>query len=157
MATISQYLFDKLPVSMVKAVLNMWPPFWGTGISIKKISPDYRSIEVIMKLTWYNKNYMGVHFGGSLFSMTDPFPMLMLVRNLGDNYIVWDKAACIEFKKPGRGTVYANFSFSEAQIQSIRTATATEEKYFYDCEINVVDAKGEIIATIVKTLYIRKK
>ena len=75
-----------------KRKLNLYPPYWGTGIFVKKISPDFREIIVQMKMTWYNRNYVNTHFGGSLYSMTDPFFMLMLMQILGKEYIVWDKA-----------------------------------------------------------------
>ena len=155
--SLPQRLLDSLPLSVAKFVFNLWPPFWGAGITIKKVSPDFREIAVVMKLHWYNTNFMGVHFGGSLYSMTDAFPMLMTSRNLGKGYIVWDKAARIDYMKPGRGTVYANFSLSAERIQTIREAADTNEKYLFDYEINVVDSDGEVIAKIVKTIYVRRK
>ena len=157
MSHLPQILMDKLPVSASKFIFNLWPPFWGAGINIKKVSPDFREICVIMKLHWYNKNYMGVHFGGSLYSMTDAFPMIMTSRNLGKDYIVWDKAARIDYLKPGRGTVYANFSLSAEKIQEIRAQADTHEKYLFDYEIDVTDDQGVVIAKIVKTIYVRRK
>jgi acyl-coenzyme A thioesterase PaaI-like protein len=156
MANITQVLFQKLSANGVRRLLNLWPPLWGAGISIKKISPDYRDISVVMKLHWYNKNYMGTHFGGSLYSMTDPFPMLMVISNLGNGYIVWDKAARIDFVKPGRGTVYANFHFSAEEIVEIKRQADSHDKYLFDKSLDVIDDKNEIIATIVKTIYVRK-
>jgi acyl-coenzyme A thioesterase PaaI-like protein len=155
--TLYQRLLANLPVRMLKFIFNLWPPFWGAGITIKKISPDFREIAVVLKLHWYNQNYMGVHFGGSLYSMTDAFPMVMTSRNLGTNYIVWDKAARIDYIKPGRGAVYANFSLTAEQIRVIRHAADTNEKYLFDYEIDVVNDKGEMVAKIVKTLYVRRK
>jgi hypothetical protein len=89
--------------------INLWPPFLGMGIRIRRIAPDMKAVDVEMKLRFWNANYVGTHFGGSLFAMTDPFYMLMLMANLGRDYIVWDKAATIRYKKPGRGTVRAEF------------------------------------------------
>ena len=86
--------------------LQLWSrfymPFVGAGIRVTKVTPDFREVEVKMKLKWYNKNYVGSHYGGSMFSMTDPFYMLMLIQILGKDYMVWDKSACIEFLKPGK-------------------------------------------------------
>src|SRR5208282_1249110 len=96
--------------------LNLYPPLRGAGIRVTRASADWREIDVEMKLRWWNRNAVGTHYGGSLYSMTDPFFMLMLIQNLGKDYIVWDKAASIRFKKPGRGTVFANFRLSEEQI-----------------------------------------
>jgi acyl-coenzyme A thioesterase PaaI-like protein len=145
MSHLSQKLFDKLPISMIKFILNLWPPFWGAGIHVNKI-----------KLHWYNRNYMGVHFGGSLYSMTDPFPMLMTMRNLGKNYIVWDKAARIDYVRPGSGTVYADFEMTAEQINTIRTEANNNEKYLFDYPITVTDDAGKTVATIIKTIYVKR-
>ena len=100
---------DSMPLSVLRLLINSWPPLLGAGIKIKSLSRDYRDIVVNLSLRWYNKNYVGTHFGGSIFAMTDPFYMLMLIKNLGDEYIVWDKAAQIDFKKPGTGVLTAHF------------------------------------------------
>ncbi len=84
--------------------INFWPPFLGMGIRIVRIATDMKAVDVEMKLRWWNANYVGTHFGGSLFAMTDPFYMLMLMANLGRDYIVWDKTASIRYRKPGKGT-----------------------------------------------------
>src|SRR6202051_5168931 len=89
--------------------ISLWPPFLGAGIRVKPIAPDMKAVDVEMKLRWWNANYVGTHFGGSLFAMTDAFYMLMLMANLGRDYIVWDKAASIRYRKPGQGTVRAAF------------------------------------------------
>src|SRR3954471_228439 len=93
----------------MRTVLNLYPPFLGAGIRVKRLDPDWRTIEVEMKLRRWNTNYVGSHYGGSLYSMTDPFYMLMLIENLGRDYIVWDKSATIRFRRPGKGTVVAKF------------------------------------------------
>ena len=104
---------------IIKLIINLYPPYLGTGITVKRISPDYREMCVQMKLRWYNRNYVKTHFGGSLYAMTDPFFMLMLLHILGKDYVVWDKAAHIDFIKPGSGTVTADFLIEEEQIQDI--------------------------------------
>jgi hypothetical protein len=105
-----------------RALLNIWPPFLGAGIHIRRLAADWKEIDVEMKLRWWNANYVGTHYGGSLYSMADPFFMVMLIENLGNDYIVWDKAASIRFKKPGRGKMTASFRLSEEQIQEIKFA-----------------------------------
>jgi acyl-coenzyme A thioesterase PaaI-like protein len=157
MAIPRRRLLNSLPVSVTKFIFNLWPPFWGAGIRVKYIAPDFREVKVVLKLHWYNRNFMGVHFGGSLYSMTDAFPMVMTARNLGPDYIVWDKAARIDYLKPGKGTVYAHFILSAEQIQAIRKAADTHEKYLFDYEIDVVDDQAVIIAKIVKTIYVRRQ
>ncbi len=140
-----------------KWLLTLYPPYFGAGIRIKSISPDFREVIVQMRLHWYNRNYVGTHFGGSLYSMTDPFYMLMLIKNLGPNYIVWDQAASIEFVKPGRGTLTARFRLTESCLEDVRQQTETGQKYSPVWPVTVVNEKGETIARIQKTLYIRKK
>lgn len=148
---------NKISAWIFRKVFNLWPPYFGTGISVDKISADYRHVEVSMKLHWYNKNYVGTHFGGSMYAMTDPFYMLILIQNLGKDYIVWDKAAYIEFKKPGRGTLRATFKFTEEEIQAIRHQANINEKFVFDKPVDLINQDGEIVANIVKTLYVRKK
>lgn len=141
----------------LKRLVPWWPPYWGTGVRIDYVAADYRAIDVSMKLTWYNRNYVGTHFGGSLFAMTDPFYMLMLIKNLGDHYYVWDKAASIDFISPGRSKVTAHFRVSDALLDDIRAHTESGEKYLKDIEVPITDEKGELVAKVVRTLYIRKR
>lgn len=110
-----------------------------------------------MKLRWYNQNYVGTHFGGSLYAMTDPFYMLMLMNNIGRGYIVWDKAANIEFKKPGRGKVSAEFNLTLDEVNSIKDATDKNGKHLFEKTVSIQDENGEIIAVVNKTIYVRKK
>ena len=89
--------------------INLWPPFLGAGIRVKRIAPDMKAVDVEMKLRWWNANYVGTHFGGSLFAMTDAFYMLMLMANLGGDYIVWDKAATSATASRDRARSAPNF------------------------------------------------
>ena len=146
-----------MPHKQLKRRLNLYPPYWGTGIVVKKISPDFREAIVQMKMAWYNRNYVNTHFGGSLYSMTDPFFMLMLMQILGKEYIVWDKAAYIDFVKPGRGTVTAKFVINKEQIDDINAKTADGQKYFPEFTVDIKDQTDNIVARVVKTLYVRKK
>jgi acyl-coenzyme A thioesterase PaaI-like protein len=137
--------------------INLWPPFLGGGIRIKHIAPDMKSVDVEMKLRWWNANYVGTHFGGSLFAMTDAFYMLMLMANLGRDYIVWDKAASIRYRKPGRGTVRAEFRLTDAQLDDLREKLKTLPKYEPTFKIEVKDEQGTVIAEVEKLLYVRLK
>lgn len=147
----------RVPAGLLRRLANLWPPFRGAGIKIVYVSPDYRELRVRMKLNWRNRNYVGTHFGGSLYSMTDPFYMMMLINNLGRDYIVWDKAACIEFRKPGRGTVEARFIFEEDEIESIRTRADELGKFVFDKPVEVTDEAGDVVAAVTKTLYVRRR
>jgi hypothetical protein len=141
----------------MRMLLNMWPPFLGAGIRIRQLASDWKTIDVEMKLRWWNRNYVGTHYGGSLYSMADPFLMLMLIENLGKDYIVWDKSASIRFRKPGRGTVFANFRVSEEQIREIKQALISQEKIERSFKVELKDESGGVIAEVEKLLHVRKK
>ncbi|CAM6002479.1 unnamed protein product [Sphagnum balticum] len=111
MAIPRRRLLNSLPVSVTKFIFNLWPPFWGAGIRVKYIAPDFREVKVVLKLHWYNRNFMGVHFGGSLYSMTDAFPMVMTARNLGPDYIVWIKPHGLIILNPAKGPCTRTSSF----------------------------------------------
>jgi acyl-coenzyme A thioesterase PaaI-like protein len=147
----------KLSPNAFRHVMNCWPPFWGMRIHIVRIAPDWREITMRMKLSLRNKNYVGSHFGGGLFAMCDPFYMLMLMNILGSEYLVWDRAAAIEFVEPGRSTVYAHFKVTDAMIDEIKRATAEGEKFEPLYPVDIVDETGNIVAKVQKTLYIRRK
>ncbi len=137
--------------------LNLYAPFLGAGIRVKRLAPGWKEVDVEMKLRWWNANYVGTHYGGSLYSMTDPFFMVMLIENLGKDYIVWDKSATIRFKKPGRGTVSASFRLSDQQIDEIKQALNAEKKIERVFAVEVKDESGTVIAEVEKLLHIRKK
>ena len=137
--------------------INFWPPFLGAGIRVKHIALDMKSVDVEMKMRFWNANYVGTHFGGSLFAMTDAFYMLMLMANLGRDYIVWDKAASIRYRKPGKGTVRAEFRLSDSQIDDIREKLKTLPKYEPVFSVEVKDDAGVVVAQIEKVLHVRKK
>jgi hypothetical protein len=141
----------------MRMLMNLWPPFLGAGIRVKRLQPDWKEIAVEMKLRRLNSNYVGTHYGGSLYSMTDPFFMLMLIENLGRDYIVWDKSASIRFRKPGKGKVSAIFHLSGEQIEEIRQALKTEEKIERTFMVEVKDESGAVIAEVQKLLHVRKK
>ncbi|HUI84104.1 MAG TPA: DUF4442 domain-containing protein [Candidatus Binatia bacterium] len=136
--------------------INIWPPFLGSGIRVKW-GADRKSVSVELKLRFWNRNYVGTHYGGSLYSMTDPFYMLMLMHNLGRDYIVWDKSAAIRFRKPGRGKVRAEFRLSDERLEEIRSRLATEEKYEPTFVVEVKDEAGETVAEVEKLIHIRRK
>jgi len=141
----------------MRLFLNLYPPLLGAGVRVRRLEPDWKAIDVEMKLRFWNANYVGTHFGGSLYSMTDPFYMLMLIENLGPDYIVWDKSAAIRFRRPGRSTVRCEFRLSDAQLNEIREKLQTQEKIEPTFLVEVRDKSGELIATIEKVLHIRNK
>jgi acyl-coenzyme A thioesterase PaaI-like protein len=143
--------------SGMRRLFNLWPPFRGAGIRVRDIAADFRSATVELRMRLFNRNAVGTHFGGSLFAMTDPFFMIMMMRNLGPGYIVWDKAGAVRFLKPARGTVVARFELPEERIAEAREKTATGEKHEPQFSVAIVDEQGVTVAEVDKTLYIRRK
>jgi acyl-coenzyme A thioesterase PaaI-like protein len=147
----------RLSATGLRWLMNIWPPFVGAGIHVLRIAPDYRAVDVRLRHGLLNRNYFGTHYGGSLFSMTDPFFAIMLLHNLPRGYVVWDKAATIDFKVPGRGDVFARFRLGEDQIADVLARTGEGQKYEPTWSIDIVDIDEQIVATVAKTLYIRRK
>src|SRR5947207_11373133 len=143
--------------SGMRRLLNVWPPFRAAGIRVREIAPDFRSATVELRMRLLNRNYVGTHFGGSLFAMTDPFFMIMMMKNLGPEYLVWDKTGTIRFLKPARGTVVARFRIPEERVAEARAATQAGEKFEPKFVVEIVDAEGVTVADVEKTLYIRRK
>ncbi|MGA8299512.1 MAG: DUF4442 domain-containing protein [Terriglobales bacterium] len=137
--------------------MNVWFPILGAGIRVTRLDHDWKAIDVEMKLRFWNANYVGTHYGGSLYSMADPFYMLMLIENLGRDYIVWDKAATIRFRKPGRGTVRASFRLSDEQVADIRRQLETEDRVQPVFKVEIRDEGNDLVAEVEKVLHIRKK
>jgi acyl-coenzyme A thioesterase PaaI-like protein len=141
----------------LRRILNLWPPFLFSGIHVAGIADDWRHARVELRMRPWNRNYVGTHFGGSLFAMTDPFWMVLAMHALGRDYIVWDKAGEIEFIKPGRGTVSARFDLDDGALDAIRSATAEGDKHLRWFESDIVDAAGDPVARVRKQLYVRRK
>ena len=137
--------------------MKWWPPFLGAGIRVRSLSDDFRDAVVELKLGRLNRNAVGTHFGGSLYAMTDPFFMIMLLHNLGDDYLVWDKSGSIEYVAPGRGIVHARFQLTEERLAEIRAQAAAGEKVLPEFVIDVKDEAGGMVARVRKILYVRLK
>ena len=147
----------KVTPRLMRIGMNLWPPFLFAGIRVLEIGADWRHARVVLRKRWYNRNYVGTQYGGSLFSMTDPFWMVLVMHGLGPEYIVWDKAAEIEFVAPGREDVFAEFRVEDAMLDELREATAGGDKTLRWCETPVTTATGERIAIVRKQLYVRRK
>ncbi|MFW6599227.1 DUF4442 domain-containing protein [Propionibacteriaceae bacterium Y2011] len=143
--------------TVVRRFLNVWPPFLFSGIVVEQLSDDFRRARVALHLRPLSRNYVGTLFGGSLFSMTDPFWMVMVLRNLGDDYVVWDRAGEIEFVAPGRETVRASFEVTDDLLDELRTAAADNSKVLRWLETDVVTDDGTVVARVRKQLYVRRK
>ena len=129
----------------------------GTGGRLTYIAPDWREVRLEIPLSWRTRNYVGTIFGGSMYGAVDPIYMLMLIRRLGPNYLVWDKAATIEFKKPGRETLRAHFIVTDDELAAIRSALETQRSLDRKYTVDLVAASGTVCATVEKIIYIRRR
>jgi acyl-coenzyme A thioesterase PaaI-like protein len=146
-----------LSARALRRLLNLWPPFLFAGIRVTALADDFRHARVELRMHPWNRNYVGTHFGGSLFAMTDPFWMIMVKESLGREYFVWDRAGEITFLKPGRGTVAASFELAPQVVQELRDAAASGDKVLHWFETDVLDANGEAVARVRKQVYVRRK
>jgi len=143
--------------TLMRRALNAWPPFAFSGIVVESISTDFRRARVSLRHRPLTRNYVGTLFGGSLFAMTDPFWMVMVLRNLGSDYVVWDRAGQIEFLAPGRQRVAAEFEVTEELLEGLRAETGGGDKVLRWLETDVVSADGTVVARVRKQLYVRRR
>jgi acyl-coenzyme A thioesterase PaaI-like protein len=153
-ATVRRWLAS---AGAMRRLLSTFAPYLGAGIRVTNIAEDFSSARVEMGQHWYNTNYVGTHFGGSLYSMVDPMYMLLLMRRLGNDYIVWDKSASIDFIRPGKGRVMARFELTDERVDQIRAATEGGDKILPEWDVDIVDESGELVARVHKVLYVRRK
>lgn len=140
---------------MFKAMMNVYPPYVGAGIKVDEVNFDTGFIRIKMGLTSLNKNIVGTQFGGSLYSMTDPFIMLLLMQKLGYDYVVWDKSASIDFIKAGKSAVTAEMRITDEEVATIRELARDGEPVFRDYTVEIKDRDDVIVAKVEKKLYIR--
>jgi acyl-coenzyme A thioesterase PaaI-like protein len=142
---------------LVRWGFNWFPAFRRTGGRLIHIADDWREVRVQLPLSWRTRNYVGTMFGGSLYAATDGISMVMLMKQLGPEYIVWDKSASIRFRKPCRTTVYATFAIDERETDAIRALLATEPKIDRQYQVDWTDQEGTVYATVETTIHIRRK
>jgi hypothetical protein len=136
--------------------MNLFPAYRGVGARIDYIAGDYREVRVRLRLNWRTRNYVGTIFGGSMYGTVDPVYMIMLIKILGPGYVVWDKAASIRFRKPGRGTLFATFTIDDAEVEAIKAATAGGESVDRTYHVSLVDAAGVSHADFDKVIYVKR-
>jgi acyl-coenzyme A thioesterase PaaI-like protein len=141
----------------LKRWLNRWSPFQGSGIRIRRISPDFLEVDVEMVHCQWNTNRTETHFGGSLFAMTDGMYTMILMESLGPDYVVWDKSAAIRFRRPAKGTVRAEFRLNDEQIEEVRRAADTQAKVEPTWKVEVKDDSGEVVSVVERTMYVKRK
>ncbi|GAB48020.1 DUF4442 domain-containing protein [Mobilicoccus pelagius] len=142
---------------MLRRFLNVWPPFRFAGIRVVEIERGFRGATVELKLTPLSRNYVGTQFGGSMFSMSDPFWMILVGQRLGRDYIVWDKRAEIEFVSPGRTDVRTTFTVTDELVEELRAKAERGAKVLHWVENDIVDREGTLVARVRRQLYVRHK
>jgi acyl-coenzyme A thioesterase PaaI-like protein len=147
----------KLPPRLVRWGMNLWPPLAGAGIRVRRIAPDFREVVVEMPLGPLNRNAFGAHFGGSLYAMTDPFFVLMLYHNLGPDYVIWDRAASIDYVAAGRSRVRAVLKVTDQDLRTIGRMTESGSKHLHLFHADVVDAEDLLVARVEKLVYLRRR
>jgi len=147
----------ELTPKLLKRILNLYPPYFGTGVKVSYVSEDWKEMHVSMSLHWFNRNAVGTHFGGSLYSMVDPHLMLLLMQLLGKDYLVWDKSASIEFIKASKSKVTSLIKISNKELEAIRRHTDNGEKYYSNFLIEIRDEEDDLVARVKKTIYVRQK
>jgi len=148
---------ESLRSRLLRWKFNFFPALRGTGARVTYISEDFRDVRVRLPLNWRTRNYVGTIYGGSLYGAVDPFYMVMLIRNLGPDYVVWDKVATIRFLKPGRTTLYARFALDEAELDAIKSALVNQRSVDRTYRIELTDAVGTVHASVEKVIYIARK
>lgn len=146
-----------LSAKKLKLTMNLWPPFWGSGIKVLELDDDWQYAKIRLRKYWFNRNYVNTHYGGALFSMTDPFYMLLLLHKLGRDYVVWDKKAEIKFIKPGRKDVFAEFKLTEQDLLDINLQLKEQDVIEPVFEVDIHDEDGLLIAKVWKTIHIARK
>ena len=146
-----------LSPKLFRRIINLYPPYLGAGVKIEYVSEDWRELRVSMTLRWYNRNAVGTHFGGSLYSMIDPHLMLLLIQLLGKEYLVWDRSASIEFIKASKKKVTSILKISDEDLEKIKRHTKNGEKYFATFPVEIRDTDNDVVAVVEKEIYIRKK
>ncbi len=148
---------ESLKTRLMRWRFNFFPAYRGTGARITYIADDWREVRIKLPLNWRTRNYVGTIYGGSMYAAVDPMYMVMLIRVLGPDYVVWDKSATIQFKRPSRSTLYASFTLDEEEIESIKAELARNPALDRVYHVDLTDHDGLVYASVEKTIYIRRK
>ncbi|MBX7113648.1 MAG: DUF4442 domain-containing protein [Myxococcaceae bacterium] len=156
MRSIYQLLGERLGYARMLKWVGLYPPYLGAGVRVVDVDHSLRRITVAMKLTAWNQNYLGTQFGGSMYSMVDPFFMLMVTMRLGKPYVAWDKSAHIRFLKPGRKEVRATFELTDDKLEAIRREVDEKGKAEPQFTVDIRDTDGLLVAQVEKWVHVHK-
>lgn len=140
-------------IKLLRWRLNWYPAYRNTGARVIFLSEDLLEAKVWLPLCRATRNIHGTTFGGSMYGAVDPLHAVMLARHLGPDYHVWMKSAKIEFRRPGRGDLYAHARLLRSDIDSIRAALGHTKKLDRDFTLSLASADGEISAEFTLTLH----
>jgi hypothetical protein len=148
----------RLPPELLRILTNFYPAYLFSRTVVKSVSPDWREIVVVIKKSLWNRNYVGTIFGGTLYAAADPFLMIMLIKILGiEDYIIWDKGAEIDFRKPGRSNITFRFRITDADLRRIRSGLKKHSKIVPEFLVEGIDEEGDVCISVKKHIYIRRK
>lgn len=147
----------KFSPKTMQRFMPLWPPFLGAGIKVELVEEDGSRVVTSHTPRLLTKNIVSTAFGGTIQSMTDPFFMYMSMVRLGGAYNVWDVEANATFRKPGRGKIIADMRTDDETFDLIRERTADGGKYLHWFEVDVTDGEGDVVATVRRKVYFRKK
>lgn len=148
---------ESLSTRFMRWGFNFFPAYRGTGARITYIASDWREVRIKLPLSWRTRNIVGTIFGGSMYAAVDPIYMIMLIKILGPEYVVWDKTAAIRFRRPGKSTLYAKFILTEEEVAGIKAALETASSVERSYLVELVDGDGTVHASVDKTVYVKKK
>lgn len=148
---------ESLKTLLMRWGFNWFPAYRRTGAQVTYIAADLHEVRIKLPLNWKTRNYVGTLFGGSMFGAVDGIHLVMLIKLLGSDYHIWDKASTIRFKQPGRTTLYARFILGTAELETIRTTLAAQPKLDRIYRVDLTDAAGVMHASFEKTIHIRRK
>ncbi len=149
-------LQSKIGFARSVKLMNTFAPFVGAGIAVHSVDPDERALEVTLTMRWFNRNFAGIHFGGSLYAMCDPFFAMLLMNKLGSEYVALDKSSRIDFRRPGRGVVRARFAITDADVETARSEVASRGKCDLSFETIVIGPDDEVVARVYKVVNVRR-
>jgi acyl-coenzyme A thioesterase PaaI-like protein len=148
---------ESLRTRLLRLAFNFYPCYRRTGARLTYVADDYSEVRVKLPLNWRTRGYWGTTFGGSMYGAIDPVLLVMLARRLGPGYMVWDKAATIDFRKPGRSTLYARFRIEDGELAELRRLLERDGRIERSWQIELTDAEGTVHAAFTKTLHLRRR
>jgi len=148
---------ESFQTRLFRFIMNLYPVYRGTGGRIIYIAADWKDVVVALRLNWRTRNYVGTIFGGSMYAAADPILMLQLIRILGKDYVVWDKAASIRFRRPGTKTLQMHFQITEEHLEKIKIEVASNKEFEFTEKLQWIDKEGKVYAELEKSIYVADK